>query len=144
MCDPLSIVASVLTVAGVAANSCECLHKTLTRYSKAPRDLQHHIYAIEGLQSTFAGIAALEKTASVAAIMKPEFKGRLQACILDLQTMERLAKSLYAQLEAGRARRVLARIQWSSVGHQQTLKSHLNRIETYHTTFSLELLLLNM
>lgn len=145
MCDPLSVVASVLTVAGVAAKTCEGLHKALRRFGEAPKDLQHHIAAIQALQSTFAGIAALEKDVPDATLFFTlEFKARLQACMLDLQAMEGLIKSFHSQLGEGRARRMWAKVRWSSVDQQQTLKSHLNRIESYHTTFSLDLLLLNM
>ena len=144
MCDPLSVATSVLAVAGFAVKSCECLYKTLTLFSDAPNDLRHHVSAIHALQSTFTGIVALEKDAPNAALITPEFKARLQACMLDLQAMEKLAKSFHAQLEEGRARRTWAKMRWSSTHQRQTLERHLSRIESYHMSFSLDLLLLNM
>ena len=144
MCDPLSVAASVVAVAGFAVKSCECLYKTLRLFSEAPDDLQHHVTNIQALQSTFAGIVALESDAPNAALITPELKARLQACMLDLQAMERLAKSFHAQLEEGRARRTWAKMRWSSTHQRQTLKRHLSRIESYHMSFSLDLLLLNM
>jgi Fungal N-terminal domain of STAND proteins len=144
MCEPLSIAASVLAVAGFAANSCECLYKTLRLLSEAPKDLQHHLTAVQALRSTFAGIAALEKEVPVAELITPEIKARLHACMLDLQAIERLAKSFHAQLEEGRVRRTWAKMRWSSLDQRRTLKSHLSRIESYHMNFSLDLLLINM
>lgn len=144
MCEPLSVAASVVAVAGFAAKSCECLYKTLRRFSEAPKDLRNHITAVQALQSTFAGIAALENDASIAELITPEFKARLHACVLDLRAIERLAKSFHAQLEEGRARRTWAKLRWSLPNQRQTLKTHLSRIESYHMNFSLDLLLLDM
>ena len=144
MCDPLSVAASVLAVAGFTAKSCECLYKALRLFSEAPNDLQHHVTAIQALQSTFAGIAALENDAPDAGLITPELKARLQACMLDLQAMERLARAFHAQLEEGRTRRAWAKMRWSSTHQRHTLERHLSRIESYHISFSLDLLLLNM
>ena len=144
MCDPLSVIASALTVIEVAANSCEYLHKALKRFSDAPKDIQHHITTVQALQSTFASLSALEIDLANDQIVTPDFKARLQACMLDLQALERLVKSFNAQLEEGKVRRTWAKLRWSSVDQRQTLRSHLSRIESYHTTFSLDLLLLNM
>ena len=144
MCDPVSVIASALTVTEVAAKSCEYLHKTLRRFSDAPKDIQHHITTVQALQSTFASLSALEIDLADDLIVTPDFKARLQACMIDLQVLERLAKSFNAQLEEGKVRRTWAKLRWSSVDQRQTLRSHLSRIESYHTTFSLDLLLLNM
>ena len=144
MCDPFSVVTGVLTVAGVAATTCEGLYKILRRSSIAPQDLQHHLSAIQALQSTLTAIAALESNASITTIITPQFKARMQSCMQELQAMERLVKSFQLQIDEGRARRTWARMRWSSVDQQQRLKSHLNRIESYHRIFSLDLLLSNM
>ena len=144
MCDPLSTTASILTVAGFAAKSCECIYNALKLFSDAPKDLQHHINAVQSLQSILADIAALEKDLPNSAIITPDLKARLQACTLDLQAVETLAKSFHSRLGEGRARRTWAKIRWSSMDQRQALKRHLGRIESYHRTFSLELLLLNM
>lgn len=144
MCDPLSVAASVLAVAGCAAKSCEYIYKALRLVSEAPNDLQHHITALQALQSTFTGIVALENDVRITALITPELKARLHACMLDLQAMERHANSLHARIEEGRARRMWAKMRGSAVEQRQTLKGHLRRIESYHMNFSLILLLLNM
>ena len=144
MGEPFSVIVSALTIAETAAKSCEVLYKSLRRFSEAPKDIQHHVAALRALQSTFAGISALEQEEAHIALITPEFKARLEACMLDLQSMEKTAKSFDAQLEEGRLRRTWTKIRWSSLDQRQTFKSHLSRIESYHTTFSLELLLLNM
>ena len=144
MCDPLSVTASVLAVAGFAVKASECLYRTLRLLSETPDDLHHHITAIQALQSTFAGIVALGNDAQNAAFITTDLKDRLQACILDLQAMERLARSFHAQHGEGKARRTWSKMRGSLTDQRQTLKSHLRRIESYHMRFSLELLLINM
>ena len=144
MCDPLSITASVLTVVACAAQSCDGLCRFLRSISEVSEDIQHHIAALQALQSTFAGIAALERDIPIRAFIKPAFKVRLNECMLDLQEMEKLVKSFHIQLEEGRVRRMWTRVRWSSLSHNHKLQKYLSRIESYHTTFSLDLLLLNM
>ncbi|KAL8827856.1 MAG: hypothetical protein Q9191_002937 [Dirinaria sp. TL-2023a] len=145
MGDPLSIVTGVLAVAGAAATTCEGLYKILRRSLVAPKDLEHHLSAVQALQSTLTAIAALEgNDAPTTTIITPQFKTCMQSCMLDLQAMERLLKSFQIQIDEGRARRTWAKMRWSSVDYQQKLKSYLNRIESYHRTFSLDLLLFNM
>ena len=143
MGEPLSAIASVLAVATFAAQSCNCLYKILRSFSEAPKELQHHITALQALHSTLVGIAALENDVPDPALFTQEFKARLQGCMLDLQTMERLASPFHKQLEEGLARRTWAKIRWSSPDHRQRLRTCLSRIESYQTTLSLDFLLLN-
>ena len=144
MCDPLSVGVSALTIAEVAAKTCEGLYKILRRFSEAPRDIEHHINSLRTLQSTFVAITGLEQHAEGIPLITPDFKARLRECMLDLQAMERLANSFDVQLEEGRIRRTWARLRWASADQRQLLKSHLGRIESYHRIFSLDLLLCNM
>lgn len=145
MCDPLSVTSSVLAVVGFAAKSCECLCQTLRRYSEAPEDLQRHLTAVQALKSTFDDIARLNKDAPVGIPLTLEFTDRLRACILDLQAIEELAQSFHAQLKQTKAhRRIWARLRLSLLDQKHILKSHLSRIESYHRTFLLDLLVLNM
>ena len=141
--DPLSAIASVLAVAGLATTSCEFLCKALRLFSEAEEDLHHHITAVQALQSILAGIAALEEDTPNAGMITPEFNARLRACLSDLQGMEKLAKSFYAQIEEGRARRAWAKLRWSSAAQRHKLKRHLRRIDSYHMSLSTDLLLLN-
>ena len=141
--DPLSAIASVLTVAGLATTSCECLCKALRLFSEAPEDLHDHIAAVQELQSTLAGIAALEVNTPNAGIITPEFNARLRACMHDLQAMEKLAKLFHAQIEKGRARKAWAKLRWSSEDQRHKRKRYWRRIDSYRMSFSMDLLLLN-
>lgn len=143
MCDPLSVTASTLTVVGFAAQSCQLLSNFFYSFYDAPKDLQHHIAALHALRSTFAGIATLEKEIPDTSCFTPDFCVRLRDCILDFQVTERRLKSLCTHLEEGSVRRIWTRVKWSSID-QTKIKKFLARVESYHATFSLDLLLLNM
>lgn len=144
MCDPLSATASVLAVVGSAAQTCELLYQVFSSFSEAPEDLRHHMAALEALQATFRTIITLETALPFDLPTSPVFKDRLQECMLDLQYMERLVKPLYLQSKGDRVRRTWTRIRWSSPNQRHRMTKLLARINSYHTTFSLDLLLLNM
>lgn len=144
MSDPLSVIASVLTVAGLAATSCECLYKSVRRISQAPKDLQHHLKVIRALQSTFLAITTLAKDVSDIAVLVPGIESRIQACIVDLQAAEAMLTSYNKRLKESRTRRIWTKVRWSSIDQQEVLKSYLRRIESYYMTFSLDLQLINM
>lgn len=144
MCDPLSATASVITVAGVAAQTCEYLYKTVRCLSDAPKEVRRHVVALQALQSTLTGIAALEKDIPNPGIFTEEFKIRLRECISDLQAMEQHAKPFQQQFDEGTARRTWAKVRWSSVDHKYRLKKYLARIESHYAILSLGLSLLHM
>ena len=144
MADPLGVAASVITVAGLATSSCQQLYKALHRFSEAPKDLQGHLATLKALHSTFAIIQGLEQRSLPPEMLSPEFRKRLRECLLDLQAMENLTQSFDSQMGQGRRRRALACVRLSLGDKRQMLKNHLNRLQSYHQSFSLDLLLLNM
>lgn len=144
MGDPLSVVASVLTVAGVAVTACECLHKKIRRIAEAPKEIEHHLAAVQALHSVFTGISTIARDIPDFIEAVPGIQVRIHACIHDLEKAEAFFDACNKRLEHGKARRAWGKIRWSSTDDQQTLKSHISRIESYYMTFSLDLLLLNM
>lgn len=144
MCDPLSVTASVIAIAGCAAQVCRCLSQSLSRYSEAPKGIQHYLAAVNALQVLFEGIEKLEKDTTLAALLTLKFSTRLQSCLLDLEMMETLATELQAQLDCQGFKRKwnLARLAFGP--KRLVLENHLRRIKTYHRAFSLDLLLLNV
>lgn len=145
MGDPLSGTASILAVLDVAAHSCGYLYTLVRSYSEASDDLRHYAITLQALQSSFRGISLLENEDFDPTFFTPEFQTRMQDCILDLQALERLIKPTQTKCEAeGVTKRVWARIRWASVDQKARLKRCLDRIERHRTTFSLDLLLLNV
>ena len=64
--------------------------------------------------------------------------------MLDLQDMKRLVEQFHTQFKEGRGRRLLIKLKWFSTAQQHRLQRYFARIEIDHTTFSLDLLLLNV
>lgn len=145
MGDPLSATASILAVIDLAAHSCGSLYHFVRSYAEASDDLRHYAITLQALQSSFRGISLLESEAFDPTFFTPEFQTRMQDCILDLQALERLIKPTRTRCEAeGVTKRVWTRIRWASVDQKAKLRRCLERIERHRTTFSLDLLLLNM
>ena len=144
MGDPLSATASVLALVSFAAQSCDYLCQVFTSFSEAPEDLRHHIAALEALRATLKDISTLETALPDEVPISPVFKNRLQELMLDLQSTERLVRPLYQQLRESRLCRTWTRIRWASPNQRHRMKKLLARIDSYHTTFSLDLLLIDM
>jgi hypothetical protein len=66
----------------------------------------------------------------------------LSNCMADFRVMESRLRRLNGHLEKGGLRRTWARLKWSSTDHY--LHRFFTRVQTYHVTFSLDLLTLHM
>lgn len=141
--DPLSVTASVLAVATFAVKSCEGIYETLSRIAEAPKELEQHLTAVQNLRATLEDIAKLQDEGLPDGILTPTLVGRLRACMLDLKTIDELARSFHDTLKEGKRSRALARVRLSLGDQKRALKNHLGRIEAHHRTLSLDLLLLN-
>ena len=145
MADPLSIAASVIAIAELAARSCECLYKYIKHFSEADGELNEHLDAVKSLRIVFSGIADLQQDhPDLASHLTADFSNRLEICLTELQETERYVQSYKMRLDQGRVRRAWAKARWSSVDHRQRLKKRLDRISFHYRTFSLDLILLNM
>jgi len=142
MCDPLSVTASVITVAALAVKACESLKHATVRFSQVSKDVNRHMAFIQALQTTLAGIATLNAP-QLASIVMPNFHDQLHDCLLDLQAMEKIVSSVATRLEDSQRNRTVARIRWTIGDQRRVLDDHLSRIEAYYQSFSLDLLVLN-
>ena len=142
MGDPLSVTANLVAVIGIAGQSCRLLFEFLQTVSEAPKEIQQQITALKALSSTFRGIQTLGQHMPAELAWSSEFHALLLECMTDLRAMESKMKKLNEHLERGRMRRTWARLKWSS--SDLDLRKFLARVQTYHTTFSLDLLTLHM
>lgn len=145
MADPLSIAASVLTIAELAARSYECLYKYTKGFLEADDELKDHLAAVKNLSSIFFSIGALKKNnPDLDCHLTADFDDRLKTCLAELRAIESSVLLYNAQFERSRARRALAKARWSSVDNRQKLKRKLDRIELHRKLFSMDLMLLNV
>lgn len=140
--DPVSMTANTVAIVGFAGQSGRLLYEFLRTLSDAPKEIQQHIATLKALSSTFAGIQTLGQHMPAELAWSSGFRARLSECIEDFQAAEIKMKKLNEHLEKGHLRRTWARLKWSSSDNY--LRSFFTRVQTYHTTFSLDLLTLHM
>jgi hypothetical protein len=142
--DPLSITAGTIAVIGLVGKTCEGLYDAVENFSDVSADIRQHLSSIRSLRNTLVTISELVEQGLLHPLLDQQFEMRLRTCMDDLQEMERLAQSNQDRLEHGRRSKAWTRIRLSMKDRRRKLSSQLNRIESYHKNFCLDLLLLNM
>ena len=143
MADVISVTGSVLGLLGLAVKSCEALCKFFRSFKEAAEDLEHHIAALQALKSTFARISDLERDFTNLDCVSKPLSSRLRECVVDLKAIEDFVKPLHSQLLNGKTRRAWMKTKWAGMNQNERLEKYMARIESYHMTFSLDLLLIN-
>ena len=143
MADPLSATGSAIAVLGLASQSCEVLCSFFRSFHEAADDLKHHLATLQALKSTFARISELEKDPVSHEWIRRPLSPRLQECLLDLKALESFVRPLHDEILRGRVRRAWVQTKWAGAHQKQRMERFMARIESYHTTFSLDLLLIN-
>ena len=144
MPDPLSIAAGITAIATLAAQSCSHLYSFLKAFTETSDELEHHLLTIQALRSTFASISRLEQENANDLLTSSAFRARLQKCTQDLLAFEKLVEPFQQRLNEGTLRRNWAKLKWSSIEQRQNVKKYLARFDSYQTTLTMDLLLLDM
>jgi hypothetical protein len=142
--DPLSITAGTIAVISLVGKTCDGLYNAVENFSEVSADLRQHLSSIRSLRDTLDTISELVEQGLLHPLLDQQFEMRLRHCVDDLQEMERIAQSNQDRLEHGIRGKTWARIRLSMKDRRKKLASQLNRIESYHRNFCLDLLLLNM
>lgn len=143
MGDPLSVTASTIAIISFAGGSCQFLLDFFRTVSGAPKDIQHHVVDLRALRSTFAAIETLGNEIALEKLLPQEFHNRLKECMNDIQAIEMKVRKANENLERGKSRRTWAKLKWSSSA-DHWLSRFFTRVQTYHVTIGLDLLVLQM
>lgn len=143
MFDPLSTTASTIAIVGFAGESCQFLFEFFRTVSGAPREVEHHVSSLRALRATFTGIESLSNDISLDGALPQEFHIRLKECMADIKAIELRVRKANEDLERSKLRRTWTRLKWSSSA-DHWLSKFLARVHSYHTTFCLDLLTLQM
>lgn len=150
MSDPLSVAASVVAVAGFAAESSKTIFRFFHGMSSASQDVRHSILALQSLHATLTNIQEIGAKLPANYSFPSNLRSRLHECIGELKTFEAKIKKIDSDLQEkknlrndweGKAKRSLKRLKWLLIADQQTAK-FLVRMNSYHNEFSLDLLAL--
>ena len=143
MSDPLSATASTIAVISFAGASCQFLFDFIRTVSGAPKDIQHHVVSLRALRSTFATIETLIKEIALEKLLSREFHNRLNECMEDIRVIETRVRKANEDLKRSKSHRTWTRLKWS-LSADHWLSKFFVRVQTYHTIFCLDLLVLQM
>lgn len=143
MADPLSVSVSVLTLVGIAGESCQHLFNFLRTVSEAPKEVQRQIATLQALASTLRNIESLGKDDCAGVGFTSEFRVRIDECMVDLHAIESRIRKVNDQMEGGKTRRTWARLKWSLTA-DLWLNKFFARVQIYQASFALDLLTLQM
>jgi hypothetical protein len=146
MVDPLSAAANIFAVLGFSIQSCSYLVSFFHRFADAPVEVQHNTVWLQALLSTFSDLYALDNDARFrnGQVQLPAaFKTQLEACNNDLMEMESRVRRISRNLKAGRLIQTWTKVKYAFAGDQWLIKFS-RRLQTYQTTFTLDLMTIQM
>lgn len=149
MSDPLSTLASVITVAASATESIRVLLIFFRQFRNAPDQVRQWLTMLESLHSTLSSLQQCGPNLDPRYHFSSHFQQRLLSCVTQLQS----CTGAVARMDAGlrraasdgkknwnhRARRSWARAKWAMVGDDK-MKKVTRIMNLYHFEFVLELL----
>lgn len=150
MADPLSSIASVIAIAGLAAKSSKIIFKFFNGIPSVPADLKHSLLALQSLHETLTALQRSGTKIDPRHNLPPHICTRLNECLTDLKNFEAKLHNSYAILcqkdvstqgRDGKARKSWEKVKWLLVG-EQAMAKFLERIKLYHAELSLYLLTL--
>ena len=148
MVDPLSPVASVLTVVGSAIESAKLLLTTLRRFKRAPAEVHQWLEMLESLHSTLTSLENCSLLLDLRYRFSAQFGLRLKDCLSRLQScIDRVRKinvefvrtrSSVRKTLSGKTNRSWQKVRWI-VTEDHTMKKLVEMIKIYQFEFSMEL-----
>ena len=149
MSDPLSSLASVITIAGSAAESVKVLLRFFRRFHHAPAQVHQWLTMLESLRSTLSSLQQCGRNLDPRYRFSSHFQQRLLSCVVQLQICTREVARIDAELVTTssdgkeklthKARRSWQRAKWATVGDHKT-KKVMRIMNLYHFEFVMELL----
>jgi hypothetical protein len=146
MSDPLSVTANVFAVVGFSLQSCVYVLRFFERISDAPSEVEHNMVWLRALHATFSELQEIGNDVRLqdAQVELPSgFNARLEGCRADLLEVESRIYRIGQKLKAGRLLQTWARVKYS-LSSEEWLAKFSRRLQTYHTTFALDLMTIQM
>ena len=149
MSEPISSLASVITIAGSATESVTALLIFFRRFRNAPTQVHHWLTMLESLHSTLSSLQQCGRNLDPRYRFSSHFQQRLLSCVTQLQ----LCASEVARIDAKlvkvnsdgkkkwdhKARRSWERAKWATIGDHKMSKV-MKIMNMYHFEFVMELL----
>ena len=148
MSEPISSLASVITIAGSATESITALLIFFRRFRNAPIQVHQWLTMLESLHSTLSSLQQCRRNLNPRYQFSSHFRQRLLSCVTQLQLCTSEIAKIDAELvkvsSEGRkswdhkARRSWQRAKWAIVGDHK-MKKVMRIMDLYHFEFVMEL-----
>ena len=149
MVDPLSSLASVITIAGSATETIKVLLTFFHQFSHAPSQVHQWLTMLESLRSTLSSLQQCGRNLDPRYKFSSHFQERLLSCVTQLQICTSEAARIDVELVKAtsdgkrkwdhKARRSWERAKWAVVGEHK-MKKMMKMMSLYHFEFVMELL----
>ena len=149
MSEPLSSLASVITVAGSATESTKVLLTFFRQFRNAPAQVHQWLTMLESLRSTLSNLQQCGRNLDPTYRFSTHFQQRLLGCVIQLQICTSEVARIDAELAKAssdgnkswdhKARRSWERAKWAIVGDRK-MKKVMKMMNLYHFEFVMELL----
>ena len=150
MAEPLSSLASIITIAGSATESIKVLLTFFRQFRHAPAQVHRWLTMLESLHSTLSRLHQCNQTLDPRYNFSSRFRQRLLSCVTQLQVCTSEIAKIHAELmktssDGGKkwehkARRSWERAKWAIVGDHK-IKKVMKLMNLYHFEFVMELLM---
>ena len=147
MADPISPVASVVTVAGCAIESAKFLYGVLNKFSKASAEIHQSLKTLQALHNTLVGLQQCSASLYPRYVFPPRFCQRLAECQSYLNIWEHHICEIDSEFSQkasskrfwdGKAKRTWERFKWIAF-RGRDMEKFMENMKTYESEFSLEL-----
>ena len=149
MSEPLSSLASIITIAGSATDTVEKLLTFFHRFHNAPARVRQWLTMLEALHSTLSSLQQCGRNLGPRYQFSSHFQQRLLSCVNQLQICTSEVARIDAELVKAssngntkwdhKARRSWERAKWAMVGDHK-MKKVMGTMNMYHFEFVMELL----
>ena len=149
MSDPISSLASLITIAGSAAESIKALLIFFRRFHDAPARVHRWLTMLESLQSTLSSLEQCGRNLDPRYHFSSHFQQSLLSCVNQLQICTSEVARIDAELGQAssdgkkkwdhKAKRSWERAKWAMVGDHK-MKKVMKIMNLYHFEFVMELL----
>ena len=149
MSDPLSSLASILTLVGNAAQSTKALVTFFRDFQHAPSEVHEWLMMLESLHSALHTLEQYGSSVDSEQRFSLHLRQRLTGCLNQLQCCATELAKIDAEINKGKsknkkgrdrgARRSWERTKWAMFGDQK-MKRVMNKIQLYHFEIGMELL----
>ena len=149
MSEPISSLASVITIAGSATESVTALLIFFRRFRNAPAQVHHWLTVLESLHSTLSSLQQCGRNLDPRYRFSTHLQQRLLSCVTQLQICASEVARIDAELVKTspngkkkwehKARRSWERAKWATIGDHKMNKV-MKIMNMYHFEFAMELL----